>query len=450
MKTNSKYVCQECGYESVRWLGRCPGCRAWSSMVEELSHRAAENTGSGSVQDPLPLSEVQTGEGSRLPTGLSEFDRVLGGGIVSGSLVLIGGDPGIGKSTLLLQTAWLAGTGCGKVLYVSGEESAQQTRMRAERLGACSENIYILPENDLDNIEVQVRKFAPGLLMVDSIQTLYNPGLPSAPGSVSQVRDCTARLMRLGKGLGIPVFIVGHVTKDGSLAGPRVLEHMVDTVLYFEGEKYNSYRLLRAIKNRFGSTNELGVFEMTDGGLREVSDAAGLFLPERKSGIPGSSVIAVMEGTRAMLVEAQALVCPTGFGTPRRLATGMDHNRLSMLLAVLEKRIGFHMSQEDVYLNIAGGIKVDEPAIDLGVALAVASSHRDIPLCCGSVFIGEIGLTGEIRSVRQIDMRLREASRLGFSRAIIPSGENRFGRIDNIEVIETGSLEDALEVALGG
>ena len=412
--------------------------------------KVTHDTGIGSMQDPLPLSEVSTGEVSRLPTGLSEFDRVLGGGIVPGSLVLIGGDPGIGKSTLLLQTAYLAGSGCGRVLYVSGEESARQTRMRAERLGACSDNIHILAENDLDNIEAQVRKFAPELLIIDSIQAVYNPGLSSAPGSVSQVRDCTGRLMRLGKGQGYPIFIVGHVTKDGSLAGPRVLEHMVDTVLYFEGEKYNSYRLLRAIKNRFGSTNELGVFEMTDGGLREVSDAAGLFLPERKSGVPGSSVVAVMEGTRAMLIEVQALVCPTGFGTPRRLATGMDHNRLSMLLAVLEKRIGFHLSQADVYVNIAGGIKVDEPAADLGVALAVASSHRDIPLCQEYIFIGEIGLTGEVRSVRQMDMRLREASRLGFRKAVIPSGDHGSGRPGDIEVIETGYLEDALEVALSG
>jgi DNA repair protein RadA/Sms len=446
VKTKTLYCCQKCGYQSPKWLGRCPDCNAWNSMVEEIrvggpSH--AEKPGYESV--PVPIGEISGVGEERFSCGISEFDRVLGGGLVAGSLVLLGGDPGIGKSTLMLQAMDHLARGKGTVLYVSGEESAAQTRMRGERLKAIGGDLYILPENSLEKIILHVRKLKPQVLVVDSIQTVFTSALESAPGSVSQVRETAGRLMMLAKQSGIPTFIVGHVTKDGSIAGPRVLEHMVDTVLYFEGDASHPFRILRAIKNRYGSTNEIGVFEMRETGLCEVNNPSELFLSERPLGASGSVVAATIEGSRPLLVELQALVTASSLGVPRRTTIGVDHNRLSLLVAVLEKKVGLNLAGCDIFLNVAGGIKLNEPAADLGMVAAVASSHLDKNIPPQTMVVGEVGLAGEVRGITQPEIRVREAAKLGFNRCILPAGSMRKVKADGVELIGVASVEEALE-----
>ncbi|WP_026974580.1 DNA repair protein RadA [Alicyclobacillus contaminans] len=451
-KLSTKFVCQECGYESVKWNGRCPGCGQWNTFVEEVAApraraHAAENQ---AVRvHPLPIGDIPSQQERRFTTGMAETDRVLGGGVVAGSLVLIGGDPGIGKSTLLLQLSHHLAAAGKKVLYVSGEESATQLKLRAERLQTMHDNIYVLAETDLDAAMFTVEQMKPEFLIVDSIQTVYRPAMTSAPGSVSQVKECTGLLLRTAKSLNIATFIVGHVTKEGNLAGPRMLEHMVDAVLYFEGERHHTYRVLRAVKNRFGSTHELAIFDMVEDGLREVSNPSEMFLSERADMLPGSAVVAAMEGSRPLLLEVQALVAPTTFATPRRMATGADPNRVSLIMAVLEKRLGLRLQALDAYVNLAGGVRIDEPALDLGVAMAIASSLRDVPLPAGDVYIGEVGLTGEVRSVSKLEQRLKEAEKLGFSRCIVPAyslrGRRRPG---NIDVVGVQSVAEAMGMVM--
>ncbi len=419
-RASSRYVCQVCGHESPKWLGRCPNCGEWNSLVEEAPVAARSSGRPAQTAEPVSVAEVTLPPESRAPTGLVEFDRVLGGGVVSGSVVLVGGEPGAGKSTLLMHVGDRMARTDGRVLYVTAEESVRQTKLRAERLGADAPRLLLLAENDLDVITQTATERRPSVLMVDSIQTIYRSDVTSAPGSVAQVRECTAALVRLAKDQGIATFIVGHVTKEGAIAGPRVLEHLVDTVLYFEGDRHHAYRILRATKNRFGSTNEIGVFEMAGSGLIEVPNPSAAFLSERPRAAAGSVVVCAIEGTRPLLVEIQALVSPTHFGMPRRTAAGVDYNRLLLLLAVLERRAGLQLAAQDVYVSVAGGLIVEEPAADLGIAVAVASSLRDRPVDPRAVVIGEVGLTGEVRTVPQLGKRLGEAARLGFARAVIP------------------------------
>ena len=443
------YVCQECGYESPKWLGRCPNCTAWNTLVEEqavspLRGAAGRGRTPGPPAEAIPITEVALDGETRCGIGIDEVDRVLGGGLVPGSLVLIGGDPGIGKSTLALGIAHrLAQT--HTVLYVSGEESVRQTKMRAARLGVESPRLLVLAETDLTQIIAQIAETRPGLVVVDSIQTVYRPDLPGAPGSVGQIRESTGDLLRVAKAEGGPaILIVGHVTKDGAIAGPRVLEHMVDTVLYFEGERHHAYRVLRATKNRFGSTNEIGIFAMSGRGLAEVPDPSALFLSERTSGAPGSAVICAVEGTRPLLLEVQALVTRTPFGPPRRTAAGVDYNRTLLLLAVLEKRAGLHLASDDVYVSVAGGVQVSEPAADLGVALAVASSHRERPVEPSTVAVGEVGLGGEVRAVSQIARRIGEAAKLGFRRVLLPRA-NLAGLEDDSQDVDLAAVDNVTE-----
>ncbi len=399
-------------------------------------------------EKPQPITRVETQAAPRIGTGMNELNRVLGGGIVPGSLILVGGDPGIGKSTLLLQASnSLAGAGY-KVLYISGEESVRQTKLRADRLGAVSDLLYVLCETDMDHIDEALQQVDPDFLVIDSIQTVYHPQVASAPGSVAQVRECTSHFMRISKMRGIATVLVGHVTKEGAIAGPRLLEHMVDCVLYFEGERHHVYRMLRAVKNRFGSTNEIGIFEMGEAGLREVDNPSELFLSERAKGASGSTVVASMEGTRPVLVELQALIAPTGFPTPRRMSAGIDYNRLSLIIAVLEKRLGMGLNTQDAYLNVAGGVKLDEPAVDLAIALAVVSSFRDRPLRPEDVVFGEIGLTGEVRAVSRVDQRVREAQKLGFKRVIMPKKSLKgWTSPPGIEIIAVDTLQEAIREA---
>lgn len=450
-KVRSTYVCQSCAFESARWAGKCPNCGSWNSFVEEVASPRPSKRGGPKAHASavVPITEVNVLPESRIPTRIPELDRVLGGGIVPGSLVLIGGDPGIGKSTLMMQMA--ASLSSHLILYVTGEESVGQIKMRAERLETPpSGKLFLLAETNLDVIEALVEKTAPDLLIVDSIQTMFRPELESAPGTVSQVRESTARFMRMAKGRDLPVFLVGHVTKDGSIAGPRVVEHMVDAVIQFEGEHHHAYRILRAIKNRFGSTNEIGIFEMHDRGLREVTNPSEVFLSERRSDSSGSAVVASIEGTRPLLVEVQALVAPTSYGVPQRTATGFDTRRLQMLLAVLEKRAGLRVGQFDVFVNVAGGVRVDEPAADLGMALSIVSSLRDTPVDSHSVVVGEVGLGGEIRKVSQIEKRLTEAAKLGFKRIIIPRGNLKTGRPPGeIAVEEVETVDHAISALVG-
>ncbi|ALV03475.1 MULTISPECIES: DNA repair protein RadA [Bacillus] len=456
-KPKTKFICHSCGYESAKWMGKCPGCGAWNTMVEETikkapaNRRAAFSHSVQTVQKPSPITSIETSEEPRVQTKLEEFNRVLGGGVVKGSLVLIGGDPGIGKSTLLLQvSAQLADT-AGSVLYISGEESVKQTKLRADRLGINSQMLHVLSETDMEYISSAIQEMKPAFVVVDSIQTVYQSDITSAPGSVSQVRECTAELMKIAKTNGIPIFIVGHVTKEGSIAGPRLLEHMVDTVLYFEGERHHTFRILRAVKNRFGSTNEMGIFEMREEGLTEVLNPSEIFLEERSAGASGSSIVASMEGTRPILVEIQALISPTSFGNPRRMATGIDHNRVSLIMAVLEKRVGLLLQNQDAYLKVAGGVKLDEPAIDLAVAVSIASSFRDTPPNPADCFIGEVGLTGEVRRVSRIEQRVKEAAKLGFKRMIIPEANADGWTIPKgIEVVGVANVAEALRTSLGG
>lgn len=456
-KSKTKFICHSCGYESAKWMGKCPGCGAWNTMVEETikkapaNRRAAFSHSVQTVQKPSPITSIETSEEPRVQTKLEEFNRVLGGGVVKGSLVLIGGDPGIGKSTLLLQvSAQLADT-AGSVLYISGEESVKQTKLRADRLGINSQLLHVLSETDMEYISSAIQEMKPAFVVVDSIQTVYQSDITSAPGSVSQVRECTAELMKIAKTNGIPIFIVGHVTKEGAIAGPRLLEHMVDTVLYFEGERHHTFRILRAVKNRFGSTNEMGIFEMREEGLTEVLNPSEIFLEERSAGASGSSIVASMEGTRPILVEIQALISPTSFGNPRRMATGIDHNRVSLIMAVLEKRVGLLLQNQDAYLKVAGGVKLDEPAIDLAVAVSIASSFRDTPPNPADCFIGEVGLTGEVRRVSRIEQRVKEAAKLGFKRMVIPEANTDGWTIPKgIEVVGVANVAEALRTSLGG
>jgi len=456
-KIKTKFICQNCGYETPKWLGRCPGCNEWNSFVEEIeevkgNRRIAFNHGAksdGAFLKPSSITNIDSKEEPRLLTNSGELNRVLGGGIVKGSLVLIGGDPGIGKSTLLLQISEQLAQKGKKVLYVSGEESLKQIKLRADRLNVVSNSLYVYAETDLSIIEQTIQKLQPDFTVIDSIQTIYHPDITSAPGSVSQVRECTSELMRVAKGNGIPIFIVGHVTKEGAIAGPRLLEHMVDTVLYFEGERHNTFRILRAVKNRFGSTNEIGIFEMKDSGLMEVENPSEIFLEERATGASGSTVVASMEGTRPILVEIQALVTPTTFGNPRRMATGINHHRVTLLMAVLEKRVGLLLQNQDAYLKAAGGVKLDEPAIDLAIAVSIASSFKDMPTRPTDCFIGEVGLTGEIRRVTRIDQRVREAEKLGFKRIFIPKNNlEGWKPSSTVTLIGVSTIGEALKLAL--
>jgi DNA repair protein RadA/Sms len=424
----SVYVCQDCGTQSARWVGRCAECGNWNTYVEEQVRATAPKRAPlrvvAGTSSPLPLAGVQFAETNRLRLSMRELNQVLGGGIVPGSLVLVGGDPGIGKSTLLLQLSHeVAGT-FGPVLYVSGEESVQQLKLRAQRLGITGDRLLVLAENDLDRIIEHVEQVRPMLAVIDSIQTVFLGALASAPGSVSQVRECAGRLMLLAKSTHIPVFLVGHVNKEGAIAGPRVLEHIVDTVLYLEGERHHAFRILRGQKNRFGSTDEIGIFEMRDDGMREVPDPARAFLQESSLSAVGNVVTVALEGTRPLLVELQALVTDTAYGLPRRAANGVDLNRLHLLVAVLEKRAGLPLGKQDIFVNVAGGVRLTEPAVDLAVALAIASNHRDRPVGRDVVALGELGLSGEVRRVPQLERRLNEAQRLGFKQAIVPAANN--------------------------
>jgi len=447
-KIKTLFFCQNCGQQSPKWLGRCPSCGEWNRFVEE----EVRDTDAARPADirfdgvPQSIEAITADEGERLRTGIAELDRVLGGGIVGGSAILVGGDPGIGKSTLLLQVLEkLAGRGL-PVLYVSGEESARQIKLRGKRLSASSKDLLILVEVELENIINRIQEVRPAAVVIDSIQTVYSPVLSSAPGSVGQVREASGRLILLAKKTGIPVFLVGHVTKDGSIAGPKVLEHMVDTVLYFEGDSGHAYRIIRGIKNRFGPTHEIGVFEMRDTGLVEVANPSAFFLAERPEGAAGSVVVPSMEGTRPILIEVQALVSSTSFGMPRRTAIGVDHNRVSLLTAVMDKICGIHLGSSDIFLNVAGGVKVDETAIDLGIVSAMASSFLDRPIAIGTVVFGEVGLTGEIRGISQTEVRIKEAARMGFTRCIFPKTQNREGREEkNIELIPIRSLKELTE-----
>ncbi len=448
-KLKTVFACQACGFESSKWLGRCPDCGEWNSFVEERQEVAVPGKGRpsaaslGPAARPLPYALVDGAEAARSPSGIGEFDRVLGGGIVPGSMVLIGGEPGIGKSTLLLQVAHLLARHGGPVLYVSGEESERQIKLRGERLGIEGGALFLLGETSLERILEHVDELKPKALVVDSVQTVYSQKFPSAPGSISQVREVATQLLFIAKGRGVTTFLIGHVTKDGSLAGPKSLEHIVDTVLYFEGEKHLHHRIVRAVKNRFGAVSELGVFEMTGAGLVPVPNPSALFLAERREGSAGSAVVATLEGSRPMLVEIQALVSPSSFGTPRRMSLGIDPNRTSLLLAVLEKRVGLELLSDDVFVSIAGGLEVPEPAADLGVAAALASSFRNRPVAPGTVMFGEVGLAGEVRGVGQAGLRVREAQQMGFTRCLLPS-RNVPKDATGIEIVGIESLDEAL------
>ncbi len=442
----SVFFCQECGYESAKWMGQCPGCHAWNTFVEEKIEKStpARKKAANEVFVST-LSQIETREEMRITTDIEELDRVLGGGIVKGSLVLVGGDPGIGKSTLLLQVCRNLSLQKKQVLYISGEESLQQIKIRAERIGEFTESMSLLCETNLDIIHEVIKKEKPEIVVIDSIQTMYNEAVSSAPGSVSQVRESTGTLMQIAKGMDIAVFIVGHVTKEGVVAGPRVLEHMVDTVLYFEGDRHASYRILRGVKNRFGSTNEIGVFEMRQDGLKEVENPSEYMLSGRPKDASGSVVACSMEGTRPILIEVQALVCHSNFGIPRRTAAGTDFNRVNLLMAVLEKRVGLQMSACDAYINIAGGIKMNEPAIDLGIVLALVSSYKEIAIDDKTICFGEVGLSGEVRAVSMAEQRVVEAKKLGFTRCILPKVSlQNMQSVGGIKLEGVESVKDAI------
>lgn len=444
----SAFFCQNCGYESAKWMGQCPGCKEWNTFVEELVDRKSLST-SGKLKPateakPVPLSAITAKDEERTSTSIKELDRVLGGGIVRGSLVLVGGDPGIGKSTLLLQVCRNLSNQNLSVLYVSGEESLHQIKIRAERIGTFTDSLELLCETNLDTIRSVIERKKPQIVIIDSIQTMYNESVGSAPGSVSQVRESTGVLMQIAKGMGISIFIVGHVTKEGVVAGPRVLEHMVDTVLYFEGDRHASYRILRGVKNRFGSTDEIGVFEMRQEGLTEVLNPSEFMLNGRPAGASGSVVSCSMEGTRPMLTEIQALVCHSNFGIPRRQTTGTDFNRVNLLMAVLEKRLGMQIGGCDAYVNLAGGIRITEPAIDLGIVMAIMSSFKNSPVPEGVVAFGEVGLSGEVRAVSMAEQRVREAQKLGFTTCILPQVcLEKMPKISGIRLVGVRSVADA-------
>ena len=452
LKSKTIYICSECGFESAKWYGKCPGCGQWNCMNEEVREAPAKKSALSQVSHvaarPVPITQIDTTDEQRYHTGLSELDRVLGGGIVKGSLILISGDPGIGKSTILLQICEYLGQTL-RILYVSGEESSRQIKLRAARLGVGSENLYIMTETDIQLIVEQIRQEKPDLVMIDSIQTMNHTDLSSSPGSVTQVRECTSTVMRAAKSLDIPIIIVGHVNKDGAVAGPKVLEHIVDAVLYFEGDRQMSYRILRAVKNRYGSTNEIGVFDMGDNGLRQVDNPSMALLSGRPKNVSGTCVTCVMEGSRPILAEIQGLATTTGFGNPRRMSTGFDYNRMSLLLAVLEKRAGFYFSNLDAYVNVVGGLRLEEPAADLAVAMSLVSSLKDVPVCENAIVFGEIGLAGELRSVSHINARISEAEHLGFEKCILPyHGLKQInGNHGKIKLIGVKNIRDAFEAA---
>jgi DNA repair protein RadA/Sms len=441
------FVCQSCGHQTPKWMGRCPECGQWNSMVEESLEPARKVGKPSPMGDPKSIDSISLDPQLRRKTEILEFDRTLGGGVVPGSLVLLGGDPGIGKSTLILQVVGrLSGQGL-KTLYVSGEESPQQIKLRADRLSICSENLYVLSETGLEHLFERMDALRPDLVVVDSIQTIYTDSIPSAPGSVGQVREVSSRLLNWAKASGTPTFLIGHVTKDGAIAGPKVLEHLVDTVLYFEGDGSHAFRILRSVKNRYGPTNEIGVFEMKDTGLEEVGNPSRIFLEERPEEASGSVVIPCLEGTRPVLVEIQALVGPSPLGMPRRTAIGVDHNRISLLVAVLGKRMGVEMGDQDIFLNVAGGLKVDEPAADLAIVSALVSSFLDRPVDRDMVVFGEVGLAGEIRGVSQPELRIKEARKLGFSRCLLPrSNLEGCGPLDGMELVDVHSLKGLMDV----
>lgn len=453
MKKSAKiiYCCQTCGYQAPKWMGKCPDCGTWDSIVEErtsaASLRDASRTRSGPQAAPVAIDSIELEAENRLMTHIQELDRVLGGGLVPGTLILVGGDPGIGKSTLMLQALFgLANQGLS-VLYVSGEESQQQIRIRSERLGTVCPGLMVVSEVDIDSILAIIQSENPQVLVIDSIQTMYNAELTSAPGSVSQVRESAVRLMLMAKKTGVSTFLVGHVTKDGAIAGPKLLEHMVDTVLYFEGERNHIFRILRAVKNRFGSTNEIGVFEMKDQGLDEVTNPSAVFLSERPADAPGSAVTASLEGTRPILVELQALASSTSFGTPRRTILGLDPNRVALLAAVMEKQLGMHLMGYDIFMNVAGGVKVIEPAVDMAIVSAIASSFLDKPIAPATVVLGEVGLTGEVRAIGQIDTRVAEVKKMGFKRCLVPDGNmKRIRNLDGIKVSGIKTVSEAVEM----
>ena len=445
-KNTTVFVCNECGYESSKWLGKCPACNNWNTFVEE---KAITNTSGKDKKkersEPISLNQVEKRATIRIKTGIEELVRVLGGGFVEGSLTLLGGEPGIGKSTLILQICDKIQLD-GKILYVSGEESAEQIKLRADRLGIKKENLLFLAETDIDNVEYGIEKYNPKFVIIDSVQTMYSEEITSAPGSVSQVREITARIMKMCKKANITTIIIGHVTKDGNIAGPRVLEHMVDTVLYIEGERYFSYRILRGVKNRFGSTNEIGMFEMKNEGLVEIKNPSSILISEREGNPPGSIIVVSLEGTRPLLLELQALSVPSVFGIPRRNAIGIDYNRLTLLMAVLEKRAGLNLGSQDIYLNIVGGIKVNEPALDLGIVLATASVFKNISIKEDVVAIGEVGLTGEVRSVNMIEKRVKEAEKLGYKTCIIPESNKKLLKEKfNLDIIGAKNIIDAMK-----
>lgn len=449
-KTKTKYVCQQCGYETARYMGKCPECGAWSSFVEE---NIVKNENVVDIVDnstpPALIKDIKIGEEIRIPTNISEFDRVLGGGLVQGSLVLLAGDPGIGKSTLLLQAGGELSKSDKKILYISAEESSAQVKLRSERLNIHSDNLYIYAQTNFDCIKKQILEMRPDIVIVDSIQAIYTSSVQSSAGSVSQIRECCNELMQISKVENITMIVIGHVTKDGNIAGPKVLEHMVDTVLQFEGDKYKSYRILRASKNRFGTTTEVGIFEMVSDGLKEILNPSEVFLKEyNQSQATGSVIIVTNEGTRPMLVEIQALVGTTPYPSPRRIANGVDTNRVLQILAVLEKRVGLNLSKQDVYVNVIGGIDIQEPAADLGIALAVATCARDIVIDPHTAIIGEIGLSGEIRAVNNIEKRIKEVEKLGFKKIIIPASNEVNETFKNIEIVKVSRIIDAISASL--
>ena len=452
-KVKTKYVCQSCGYSTPRWIGRCPDCDEWNTLIEEIIDKD-KRTSSRSTSllkqsaNLKSISDINQTDSIRFKTGITEFDRVLGGGVVTGSVILIGGDPGIGKSTLMLQIANNLET--KKILYVSGEESGIQIKLRCERLNYTLKNFYVLSETNLEIVDAVVEKEKPDLIVIDSVQTIYHPELDSAPGTITQLRESTARLIKISKSQNIPIFIVGHITKDGIIAGPKVLEHMVDVVLQFEGEKTHFYRILRGIKNRFGSTNEIGIFEMTDKGLKEVLNPSEVFLSQRNYGASGCVISASLEGTRPILIEVQALVTSTNYGIPQRTSMGFDYKKLNIIIAVLEKKLGLFLNKSDIFLNIAGGVKIDEPAIDLAVGISIYSSFKDIPIDSETVMLGEIGLSGEIRTISYIDKRIAEATKLGFKKIIIPKGnlKNVNQKKFKAEIVGVEKINNAIDALI--
>ena len=452
-KVKTKYVCQNCGYSTPRWTGRCPDCDEWNTLVEEIINTGKRTHSKSSSllkesADLKSISDITRSNSIRFKTGITELDRVLGGGVVEGSVILIGGDPGIGKSTLMLQIA--NNLNSKKILYVSGEESGIQIKLRCERLNYDLKNFYVLSETSLEIIEAVIEKEKPQIIVIDSIQTIFHPDIDSAPGTISQLRESTAMLMKISKSLNIPIFIVGHITKDGIIAGPKVLEHMVDVVLQFEGEKTHFYRILRGIKNRFGSTNEIGIFEMTDKGLKEVLNPSEVFLSQRNYGASGCVISASIEGTRPILIEVQALVTSTSYGIPQRTSMGFDYKKLNILIAVLEKKLGLFLNKSDIFLNIAGGVKIDEPAIDLAVGMSIYSSLKDIPIDSETVMLGEIGLSGEIRTISYIDKRIKEAAKLGFKKILVPNGnlKNLNKKKYKTEIIGVEKIKNAVEILI--